>query len=119
MGDELYCKVYVKGVAGAAALKAVVAELANGAVERRHVSAPPLTIDVFDQSRHVPADVGNEFVRWPAYLEVGASGGGVDFVGWLAALAALMHGLRARGLSVAASCDFEDALAVAMQAQAP
>jgi hypothetical protein len=104
MGDELYCKVYVKGVAGAAALKAVVAELAN---------------DVFDQSRHVPADVGNEFVRWPAYLEVGASGGGVDFVGWLAALAALMHGLRARGLSVAASCDFEDALAVAMQAQAP
>jgi hypothetical protein len=114
--DELYCKVYVAGAANHAALKALVAEVARAGVHLRTVSAPPLEIDVFDQSRNTPAKTGDDFVRWPAYLEIGASAADVDAEAFVAALARLLNGLRARGLRVVAACDFEDALATAMQA---
>lgn len=114
--DALYCKVYVKGASDAAALRALVAQCTQGQVLRRNVLAPPLDIDVFDQGRHGPADADDHFVLWPTYLEVAATGQGESFGTYLTALARLLNALHARGMRVAASCSFEDALARARQA---
>ena len=114
--DDLYCKVYVAGVADAASLKAALADITGGSVQGRCISTPPLEVDVFDQSRHMPADAGDDFVRWPFYLEVGATAGAGEFAAWLAALAALLNNMAARGLRVVASGDFENELAAKRRA---
>jgi len=118
MDDEEapYCKVYIRG-ADDAALKALIVQLTGGSAQRRHIAAPPLDIDVFDQSRHVPADAGDDFVRWPAYLEIGSTAADVSFNAFVAALALLLDGLRARGLGVVPSCSFEAELEEAMRAR--
>jgi hypothetical protein len=86
-----------------AALKTLVAEVAGGSVHLRTVSAPPLEIDVVDQSRHAPAEPGDDFLHWPAYLEIFASAADVDAQAFVAALARLLNGLRARSLRVVAA----------------
>jgi hypothetical protein len=115
MNMECYCKVYVAGAKDRIALTALIAEVAGGGVHMRTVSAPPLEIDVFDQSRHPPAEPGDHFVRWPAYLEIEASTVDVAAEAFVSTLARLLNGLRTRGLRVVAACDFEDTLAAAMQ----
>ena len=115
MQPDLYCKVYVAGAPDIAALKALVADTAGTAVERRTVRTALLEVDVFDQSRHVPAEAGDDFVRWPYYLEIEAADDQVTFDAFLAAIAGLLNGLRTRGLRVMASCDFEEQLAAAMR----
>jgi hypothetical protein len=118
MNIECYCKVYVadaKDHVALQALQALIAEVAGGSVHMRTVSAPPLEIDVFDQSRHVPAEPGDDFVRWPAYLEIDASTADVAAEAFVSTLVRLLNGLRMRGLRVVAACDFEDTLAAATQ----
>jgi hypothetical protein len=80
-----------------------------------HGQCAPLEIDVFDQSRHPPAEPGDHFVRWPAYLEIEASTVDVAAEAFVSTLARLLNGLRTRGLRVVAACDFEDTLAAALQ----
>lgn len=109
----LYCKVYVQGAADATALKALLAELTGGALQRRNVAAPPLDIDVFDRGRHVPAHAGTAFTQWPHYLEIAASPADTAPARFTAALAALLDALQGRGLEVRASCSFEEELALA------
>jgi hypothetical protein len=113
MQEDLYCKVYVAGAPDIAALKATLADVAKAGFERRTVRTRFLEIDVFDQSRHMSADPGDDFVRWPAYLEIFAADE-VSFDDFLAALGAMLNSLRERGLRVVASCEFESELAEAM-----
>ena len=112
MQEDLYCKVYVDGASNSTSLISTIADVANGQVKRRTVRTPFLEVDVFDQSRHVKADAGDDFVYWPSYLEVFAADG-VSFDAFVQAMADLLDGLGERGLRVVASCDFEEQIRVA------
>ncbi len=117
MQEDLYCKVYVTGAPDIVALKATIAEVTSASFDGRTARTPVLEIDVFDQSRHQPPNPGDDFVRWPAYLEIFAADG-ASFEAFVAALARTLKALQKKALRVVASCDFEDKVAAAMQAEA-
>jgi hypothetical protein len=117
MAEDMYCKVYVDGAADLADLKDHMAAAAGKAAELRTIRTPVLEIDLFDQRKqalaHSPSGSPDDFVRWSNYLEIEAAHEAVAFDDFVVAVASLLRGMRARGLRVVASCDFEDRLAAA------
>jgi hypothetical protein len=106
MTDDLYCKVYLTGVADRQRLEVALAQASKGVAG--------LSIDIFS-NRHDPPLTPDDFVRWPFYLEIEpADPQASSFDAFLAALASVLTALRAQGLRTVASCDFETALNAAM-----
>lgn len=112
-GDALYCKLYVAGAADTRALTLAIDEIAPGAATPTDHASDDLSLDigVHAESRHLPlSDEQDDFLRWRHYVEVDAASEDTAFEPFLAELARLVAGLRARGLRVVAACDFEDEL---------
>ena len=105
---------HVTGAPDIAALESAVPEAAGSILHRRTVRTDVLEVDIFYEKHGLPSDTGDDFVALPYYLEVEAANESVTFDAFVAALASLLNRLRARGLRVVASCDFEDQLAAAM-----
>ena len=119
MPDYLYCKLFVAGAASPDALATALGEIAHGHVTRGAclVQTPVLAMSVHAESRHLPlSDAQDDFTLWRHFVEIDSTGGQTAFDGFLAELARLVAGLRARGLRVVAACDFEEALEAALGA---
>jgi len=116
MHDDLYCKVYVSGARDTELLKTAVSSVVGATVEVSEVRTPVLTVRVGAESRHLPTThVGDDFVKWPHYLEIDAADERVGLDAFVAAIAQLVSGLRARGLRTVAACEFEDELEAALR----
>ncbi|MDO4724045.1 MAG: hypothetical protein Q4A97_04710 [Comamonadaceae bacterium] len=116
---ELYCTLYVAGAADPDALAAVLGDIAQGHVTHGAalVQTPLLDMAVHAESRHLPlSDAQDDFTLWRHFVEVNAADDEITCQAFLAALAHVVAALRARGLRVAAACDFEEQLEAAVQA---
>ncbi|RZJ97159.1 MAG: hypothetical protein EON88_03900 [Brevundimonas sp.] len=105
MADDLYCKVYAIGPATNVAMREVLTTVAGGTFELRTLETGSLIIDLIETAGGDAAD----FANWPFQLEIDAQPG-VGRDDFIAAIRALLDGLRARAVQAVPSCDFEDQL---------
>lgn len=123
VGDLPYCKIYLRGLDDPGRLRERVAGITGGILNMRTVQTPGpggLLIDVFTRpaSRLPTAADGEDFLDWPAYLEIEpvVNGQAERQPVFIAEVARLVHGLQQRGLRSVVACDFEAELDRAVQA---
>lgn len=109
MTDDLYCKIYVDAPLEKEAMKQLIMEISGGTSIARSITTDVFEIAVF-KSRLGALSGGADFLYWPYYLEVEAVNDVTGEEVFVAALASLIRGLKARGFGAVPSCSFEDQL---------
>jgi hypothetical protein len=110
MHVDLYCKVFVHAP-DHAELLAAVGQVVDGEVSRRTVDGGGLVIDVLPNDDHDEsraAGGAGDFLHFPYVLDIEATDG--DEVAFVAAVAHLADGLRARGYDFVTAGDVEELL---------
>lgn len=115
---DLFCKIYVAGADDQSAVSAAVDESIRGGVGEGTGSAGSSVLEIYvdTQSRHLPInDAQDDFTLWRHFIDIDPADANTTFDAFLAELAQLVAGLRARGLRVVAACMFEDELKAAVR----
>lgn len=106
MTDHDYCKLYIRSDGTRDALLSAISAALGAPSRGWTVAAGSLLVDCLVNKG--PRD-GDDFVRWPHYLEIDRADG-ADAAAFVADVQRLIDALRAGAMQVVASCDFEDQL---------
>ena len=107
---DLYCKIFVDTKSRHADLVGWVCEILGGRVREYEVSCDALVADVLENDEHGRTGLtGPEFLYYRYFVDIEPNAG-IDRDAYIERVRSLVAGLRDRGCSVVAACDFEDEL---------
>lgn len=104
----LYCKVFLRTEATSDEIFQLLAQLAGGVVSGRRILSNELVID-FNRNKDFDATRLDREVYWPFFLDVNMAVG-KEPGSYKGSLLNLLRTLRAKNISTAPACDFEDEL---------
>jgi hypothetical protein len=107
--DDLYCKIYLRPVTPPNDLEDYLARVVGGTRDVRTIQNDSLIVDVFQNEGGT--SLTEDFVLWPAYLEVEPAEASAGRAAFIDAVKVLLQSLRVNEIDAVAACDFEDELA--------